>query len=747
MALQFMPMDIPSTAREPSVFRAAELAPMTPGGRGPSTSPAFPPKAKFRGGNSNSAAKNHHGSLSSPKFANLQPPACGFSDDSGEGLNPEVDDPQCRQANLLPPTTPLASNAAAINTPKKCGGRGGGRGRGKGKGGGSVSQTSGASGIEIAGNAHAVFTQSPAVQPRCFPPTLSIPPPPQLFPPGSPSAAGGAPHLQAPGTPCAGMIRAPSHRFPASSTGNTAGTYGSGGSGWSGGGGGAQPAESMKRKRPRFAEEQLAHLEAHFAVEQELTPASKKQLAARLGVKPRQVCVWFQNRKVRQRTRERETELEGMQAAYTKLQATCRELQDDYELLKSDYQELLLQNTQLFDMMQEIEQQLGNPQLPPADRPVTSRFNDTTGGGSAPDNQPGGSAQSDRAGQSNQSEEEVEILSARLQPLHHQQQQRRQERQHLAAAAAPAGEAEEEEEDEEDEEEEEENVEEFAPCASNLGNKEACFPTQSNSPDSSLDEIGGAPFALPPPAFPIGVASSSPAVPQPPPPPLFEPLGAFASAGNRVANMNEFAIAEGESERFVASANHQEGSDLYDLYSHAPANGGGGAGFLDGWMDGDATAMQQSAGLPFGLTAKAPAEAEAEAEDGESDSEAARRTAVHGGKNAAFAPPIGELVENGVYVGAALDGFSSWNDGLPQPCMEGAGEAERRCSGGEFVGSRENMSGSMRGNQEPFDLLGSMEGAIGGMGCAEDGDVGAGVAAADDMASMCGFDMHAYAAF
>ncbi|CAI5497061.1 unnamed protein product [Closterium sp. Naga37s-1] len=695
-------MDIPATTREPSVFRAAELAPMTPGGRGPSTSPAFPPKAKFRG-NSNSAAKNHQ-----------------------------------------------------------------------------------ASGIEIAGNAHAVFAQSPAIQPRCFPPTLSIPPPPQLFPPGSPSAAGGAPHLQAPGTPSAGMIRAPSHRFPASSTVNTAGTYGSGGSGWSGGGGGAQPAESMKRKRPRFAEEQLAHLEAHFAVEQELTPASKKQLAARLGVKPRQVCVWFQNRKVRQRTRERETELEGMQAAYTKLQATCRELQDDYELLKSDYQELLLQNTQLFDMMQEIEQQLGNPQLPPADRPVTSRFNDTTGGGSAPDNQPAGSAQSDRAGQSNQSEEEVEIPSARLQPLHQQQQQRGQERQHLAAAAAaPAGEAEEEEEDEEDEEEEEENVEEFAPCASNLGNKETCFPTQefyptaagevsgftpsspsgnpfhihtknqvnlvkppsyqSNSPDSSLDEIGGAPFALPPPAFPIGVASSSPAVPQPAPPPLFEPLGAFASAGNRVANMNEFAIAEGESERFVASANQQEGPDLYDLYSHTPANGGGGAGFLDGWMDGDAPAMQQSAGLPFGLTAKAPADAEAE--DGESDSEAARRTAVHGGKNAAFAPPTGELVENGVYVGAALDGFSSWNDGLPQPCMEGAGEAERRCSGGEFVGSRENMSGSMRGNQEPFDLLGSMEGAMGGMGCAEDGGAGAGVAAADDMASMCGFDMHAYAAF
>ncbi|CAI5460657.1 unnamed protein product [Closterium sp. Yama58-4] len=666
-------MDIPATAMEPSVFRAADLAPTTPGGKAPSTGPAFPPKAKFRGGNTNPAAKNHQASRSSPKFANLQPPACGFSDDSGDGLKPEVDDPQCRQVNILPPNTPLATNAAALSTPKKCGGKGGGRGRGKGKGGESFSQSSGASGVEIAGNAHALFTQSPAIQPRCFPPTLSIPPPPQLFPPGSPSAAGGAPHLQAPGTPCAGMVRAPSHRFPASSTVNTAV---SGGSGWSGG---AHPAEAMKRKRPRFAEDQLAHLEAHFAVEQELTPASKKQLAARLGVKPRQVCVWFQNRKVRQRTRERETELESMQAAYAKLQATCRELQDDYELLKSDYQELLLQNTQLFDMMQEIEQQLGNPQLPPGDHPVTSRFNDTT----TPDNQPGGSAQSDRGGHFTPSPPSGNQL-------------------HIQAKSH--------------------------------ANQEKPASYQSNSPDSSLDEIGGAPFALPPPAFPMGAAPTS-AVSQPAPPPLFEPLTTIANAGSRV----------GESEHFVVPSNQQQGPDLYDFYSHAPASGAGGAGFLDGWMDGDATAMQQSAGLPYGLTAKAPAEAEAE--DGESDFEAARRnvkagTAVHGGRNAAetFAAfaPSGEFEENGL---VPLDGFCSWKEAV------GAEEAERRCAGGECAGATADMSGSMRVNQEPFDLLGSMEGAMGAMGCAEDGGAGAGVAAADDIASMCGFDMQAFAAF
>ncbi|GJP36149.1 hypothetical protein CLOM_g20669 [Closterium sp. NIES-68] len=541
MALQFMPIDIPAIAREPSEFRAVEHAPITPGGRFPPTSPAFPPKSRSRGGNSKEAPKNHQTPRSKPKFANLQPPAIEFSEECEEDVKPESKDLQCPTFNVtncqaaFTPTTPFASNGAAVSTPRKCGGRGGARGRGKGKGAASFPQSSGVSGVESVGTdsrnaqapapapARAIFIQPPALQPRVLPPSLSIPPPPQLFAGGSPPAAVATPHLQAPSTPRAGMIRPLSQRLPASSTGNTTATYGSAGSGGSGGsarsgGSGVAAAEALKRKRPRFHEDQLAHLEAHFAVEQELTPASKKQLAARLGVKPRQVCVWFQNRKVRQRTRERETELEGMQEAYAKLQAQCRELQDDYELLKSDYQELLLQNTQLFDMvsnefgcvcsrcneykflytcwvlfnptffvtlptrdmnlnesaynesvsflslqMSDIEQQLGanQPEVSAGDRPVTSRLNERFGGAVTPCAQPGGSDQSDR-GQSNHSEPEVEIPSARLQQYDNQQQQQQQHQEAAAAAATEVGAAAAEEDDdgeEADEEEEEEGME------------------------------------------------------------------------------------------------------------------------------------------------------------------------------------------------------------------------------------------------------------------------------------------------
>ncbi|GJP76602.1 hypothetical protein CLOP_g7022 [Closterium sp. NIES-67] len=874
MALQFMPIDIPAIAREPSEFRAVEHAPMTPGGRFPPTSPAFPPKSRSRGGNSKEAAKNHQTPRSKPKFANLQPPANEFSEECEEDVKPEIKDLQCPTFNVtncqaaFTPTTPLASNGTAVSTPRKCGGRGGARGRGKGKGAASFPQSSGVSGVESVGTdsrnaqapapaqARAIFIQPPALQPRVLPPSLSIPPPPQLFAGGSPPAAVATPHLQAPSTPRAGMIRPLSQRLPASSTGNTTATYGSAGSGGSGGsarsgGSGAAAAEALKRKRPRFHEDQLAHLEAHFAVEQELTPASKKQLAARLGVKPRQVCVWFQNRKVRQRTRERETELEGMQEAYAKLQAQCRELQDDYELLKSDYQELLLQNTQLFDMMSDIEQQLGanQPEVSAGDRPVTSRLNERFGGAVTPCAQPGGSDQSDR-GQSNHSEPEVEIPSARLQQYDNQQQQ---QQQHQEAAA----EEEDDDGEEADEEEEEEGMEARGsfqdqqegsfpkdagkffpahglypapagavssftpspPVSSNFANGQACQVTPakphsyiSSSPVSSLDEIGGVgeaeaaalpPLTLPPTAFPVAAAPPPPAMQ--PAPALVEPLPTpFAHAGNRVANLNNIATADDGSEGFVSSPHQQpaepaeQSHELYDLYNHASAgndgeSGGGvrsyadfnrtawtaggldGQGGLDGWMDGDAAMMQQSAGLQpepqVGLTATAPAYFEAPynetsvedgAEDGQSDSEAAaaaaRTTAgkaAHGGEFATFAPSLG-LQEQDL----PADGFCLWKEGLPQTGMEimGSADAEREvdgeCADGDCAGAAEDMSGGgMRGNQELFNLLGSMEGAMGGMGamgCAvEDGvshaDAEA-AAAADDMA-MCGFDLHAFTVF
>ena len=107
------------------------------------------------------------------------------------------------------------------------------------------------------------------------------------------------------------------------------------------------------RKRPRFEESQISALEAEFEIEQELTPARKKEIADELGVRPRQVAVWFQNRKVRYRTRQRECELESVRGEFAAMQAQCQELAGDYESLRKDYQQLLDLNSQLLGKVRE----------------------------------------------------------------------------------------------------------------------------------------------------------------------------------------------------------------------------------------------------------------------------------------------------------------------------------------------------------------------------------------------------------
>lgn len=87
-----------------------------------------------------------------------------------------------------------------------------------------------------------------------------------------------------------------------------------------------QPAE----KKRRLSVEQVQFLEKSFEVENKLEPERKVQLAKDLGLQPRQVAIWFQNRRARYKTKLLEKEYDALKSSYDKL--------------KADYDALLKQN-------------------------------------------------------------------------------------------------------------------------------------------------------------------------------------------------------------------------------------------------------------------------------------------------------------------------------------------------------------------------------------------------------------------
>lgn len=74
-------------------------------------------------------------------------------------------------------------------------------------------------------------------------------------------------------------------------------------------------------KKRRLTAEQVQFLEKSFEVENKVEPERKIQLAKDLGLQPRQVAIWFQNRRARWKTKQLEKDYESLEASYTNLRA------------------------------------------------------------------------------------------------------------------------------------------------------------------------------------------------------------------------------------------------------------------------------------------------------------------------------------------------------------------------------------------------------------------------------------------
>lgn len=88
-------------------------------------------------------------------------------------------------------------------------------------------------------------------------------------------------------------------------------------------------------KKRRLTATQVQFLERNFEVENKLEPERKVQLAKELGLQPRQVAIWFQNRRARSRNQRLGKDYDSLKAVYDKLK-------DDYDKLHKEKQ--VLQN-------------------------------------------------------------------------------------------------------------------------------------------------------------------------------------------------------------------------------------------------------------------------------------------------------------------------------------------------------------------------------------------------------------------
>ncbi|XP_022897196.1 homeobox-leucine zipper protein HAT22-like [Olea europaea var. sylvestris] len=92
---------------------------------------------------------------------------------------------------------------------------------------------------------------------------------------------------------------------------------------------------SNGRKKLRLTKVQSALLEESFKQHSTLNPKQKQELAGELHLRPRQVEVWFQNRRARTKLKQTEVDCEYLKKCYGSLTEENRRLQKELQELKA----------------------------------------------------------------------------------------------------------------------------------------------------------------------------------------------------------------------------------------------------------------------------------------------------------------------------------------------------------------------------------------------------------------------------
>lgn len=93
---------------------------------------------------------------------------------------------------------------------------------------------------------------------------------------------------------------------------------------------------SMRKNKNRFTDQQIKSLEGTFESDSRPESQTKQQLAVELGLQPRQVAIWFQNKRARSRSKQLEQDYRLLKSRYDTLVS-------GFESLKTENRSLLIQ--------------------------------------------------------------------------------------------------------------------------------------------------------------------------------------------------------------------------------------------------------------------------------------------------------------------------------------------------------------------------------------------------------------------
>ncbi|RWR89611.1 Helix-turn-helix motif [Cinnamomum micranthum f. kanehirae] len=96
------------------------------------------------------------------------------------------------------------------------------------------------------------------------------------------------------------------------------------------------PKHQTKHNKKRLSQEQLMLLESSFNLEKKLQPERKIQLARDLGLQPRQVAIWYQNKRARWKTQTLECDYKAICSRLDRVLAEKKSLEKEVEKLKGE---------------------------------------------------------------------------------------------------------------------------------------------------------------------------------------------------------------------------------------------------------------------------------------------------------------------------------------------------------------------------------------------------------------------------